>query len=59
MGKIIDTIERALWGATAAERVDMMVELATRRAEARLVAALERLTADDANGDDDDTSAQE
>lgn len=52
MGKIIDAMERALFGATAQERVDMMIELASRRAQARmeerLIAALEL--------DDDETS---
>ena len=47
MGKLIDAMERLAFGATAQERVDMVVELAARRVEERLAAALERITADD------------
>ena len=42
MSKIVDAIERAVFGATAQERVDMTIELATRRIQQKLVAALER-----------------
>lgn len=41
MGKIIDAIERAVFGATAQERVDMLTTLAARRVEQRIVAALD------------------
>jgi hypothetical protein len=45
MGKLIDRLERLLYGATTEERVnrmaDRMAELVARRAEARLVAALD------------------
>lgn len=43
---LIDKLERLVFGASAQERVDMMIELAYRRMEARLVAAL---TSDDAS----------
>ena len=48
MAKIIDAIDRLLFGATAQERVDMLVELAARRVEAHIVAALEADDDDDA-----------
>lgn len=63
MGILSDKIERLLFGATAAERVDLLIEVATRRAEARLVAAMERLAAENAddaasaNSDDMPTQA--
>lgn len=41
MSKIIDKIERAVFGATAQERVDMMAELAARRVEQSIIAALD------------------
>ena len=45
--QLIERIERLVFGATAEERVNLMVDLAARRAasvvEARMVAALERL----------------
>lgn len=40
MSKLSDGIERLIFGVTAQGRVDMLVELAARRAEARIVAAL-------------------
>ena len=44
---LIERIERLVFGATAEERVNLMVDLAARRAasvvEARMAAALERL----------------
>lgn len=40
MDKIERLIERLLFGATAQERVDMMAELAARRALARLAASI-------------------
>lgn len=44
---LIERIERLVFGATAEERVNLMIKLAARRAasvvEARMVAALERL----------------
>lgn len=40
MSKLSDGIERLIFGATAQKRVDLLVELAARRAEARIVTAL-------------------
>lgn len=51
MGRVIDAVERLLFGATAQERVDMLTELAARRAEHRLALAL----AEDEPVDDDAT----
>jgi hypothetical protein len=49
---LLNKIERLVFGATAAERVEMLVELATRRIEQRLVAALERLAAEETEEED-------
>ena len=40
MSKLSDGIERLIFGATTQERVDMLAELAARRALARLATAL-------------------
>lgn len=52
MGRLIDAVERALFGATAQETVEMRIQLATRRLEDRIIAALE--SDDDADDADDD-----
>lgn len=49
MNKLMDAVERLLFGATAEERVAMLAELAARRAQHRMAVAL----ADD--GDNDTT----
>lgn len=55
--KILDTIERALFGASAAEAVEMRVELAARRIERRIIAALEQ-DEDDSTPEDPDKTAE-
>lgn len=56
MGKLIDRIERALFGATASERVDMLATLAERRAMARIAAAFDRLNEEEEEENGDDTA---
>lgn len=57
MRALIEKIERALFGATAAERVEMLAQIATQRAEriieARVVAALERPAREDGQDSQD------
>ena len=47
MSKLVDAIERVLFGATAQETVEMRVKLAELRLEQRIIAALEADEADD------------
>jgi hypothetical protein len=55
MGKIMDTIDRLLFGATAAESVAMRVRLAELQLERRLLAGLEA----DAAAEADESSESE
>lgn len=56
---ILDTIERALFGASAAEIVEMRIKLAEQRIEQKIIAAFETLDEDEneagesAGGDDE------
>ena len=59
---ILDTIERALFGASAAETVEMRIKLAEQRIEQKIIAAFETLDEDEdeasesAGGDDEASS---
>ena len=55
--RLIDKLERIVFGASAQERVDMLVELAARRVEARLAAAL--ASDDDTDGETPDASVED
>jgi hypothetical protein len=63
--QLIDAIERLVYGATTQERINLMAELAARRIETRIAAALERLadektpeSVSDQGSDDDDEPHQ-
>lgn len=44
---ILDTIERTLFGASAAEIVEMRIKLAEQRIEQKIIAAFETLDEDE------------
>lgn len=50
---ILDTIERALFGASAAETVEMRIKLAEQCIEQRISAAFEALDEDEDDDDDE------
>lgn len=54
--KLIDKLERLIFGATAQEMVEMRVRLAEQRLETRLIAVLE--AGEDEDGDTDDDTEQ-
>lgn len=56
MGKIMDAIERVMFGASAAEAVELRVRLAEHRLERRLLAGLEADAAADEAAEDADES---